>query len=283
MKIRNKQILTGLLLILLIGLNSCKSSQQSSSNQALLKQLKAEEYVSAIVSYGIHYDTFTAPVSVALQSGKNEKKQSLNGQLRVKKGEGLQLSLKLPVLGTEVFKMVITPKQFILIDRYHKMYLSESIDNIKFYFPFELEYANLEALFTNHLFLPGYEEVEPSMYSKFKVNAEDHRVYLDYTDSQKINYAFTSDYTNRIMETKVTQKGLDAEVSWKYSDFELLPNRQLFPSKETILIKTPDDEIKMTIDFKSVELNKNFEVSMSLPKKYEQISFEQFMYIIKTL
>ncbi|KAA6301572.1 MAG: hypothetical protein EZS26_002316 [Candidatus Ordinivivax streblomastigis] len=121
---------------------SCKSTQQP-----------------AVAVNEITFQTLSANLKLTLQSNAKRSSVSVDGQLKVVKGEALQLSLLMPFLGTEVFRILITPDEMILLDRINGQYFCETMPKIQDQLPFTFDYLTAEALWTD----PSFAEKHPEL------------------------------------------------------------------------------------------------------------------------
>ena len=96
-----------------------------------------------------------------------------------------QISVQ-PFLGIELFRAVISTDSIKLIDRVNKRYVAENYEQIKGQTRLEFNFYNLQALFTNQLFLPGQQTVTAKQFNKFRLNQDG-----DYAQLQtKMPWAF---------------------------------------------------------------------------------------------
>lgn len=113
------------LMTLLIGLAGCKTSRQIGS--------KSDEtgYLSSKV-------TLTVPTKDAVLT--------VNGTMKLKNGERMQLSFLMPILRSEVARIDITPEEIILVDRMGKRYVQASRQELKGMLPKKATFQHLEKL-----------------------------------------------------------------------------------------------------------------------------------------
>lgn len=113
------------LLALLVLLAGCRSSRQAEGTS--LRQT----YLSSKVKLTIPNKGGTMTV---------------NGTMRLKSGERMQLSLLMPILRTEVVRLDVTPDEVILIDRMGKRYVQATRKELKPFLPRKFDFAHLEKL-----------------------------------------------------------------------------------------------------------------------------------------
>ncbi len=75
------------------------------------------------------------------------KSLSVNGSLRMKRDEVVQLSLSM--LGFELGRLEFSPDDVLILDRYHKQYVRCGYDDISFLKSAGIDFYALQSLFWN--------------------------------------------------------------------------------------------------------------------------------------
>lgn len=115
-----------LLCLLLIGITGCKTSKQ-------VVGINEEE--NAYLS---------SKVQVTVPHG--ETTYSVNGTMKLKKGEIVQVSFLMPILRTEVARIEVTPENILLVDRINHRYVRTTKEELKNRLPRHWTYNRLEDL-----------------------------------------------------------------------------------------------------------------------------------------
>jgi hypothetical protein len=275
---KNKQCFLFLLLSVLLLLSSCKTTRQV--NEIALISKSKNIRIESIINQSIHYNTFSSSLKFNIEPGLKRKNISVDGQIRIIKDKTIQLSLRVPILNTEAARISITPEQIVVIDRLNKQFLAESIEKMKLLTSFDFDFYSLQALFTNRLFIAGKNSILPDDYDAFNMQEEEFYARLNHRDAQKVSYDFESDYTDKILKTKI-YKG-DTNMTWNYLDFGLTDNRRLFPMKMYMELIVPNDLISMDLSFSKVVIDKEFELDTTIPKKYKQVTIDQLIKAIQS-
>ena len=113
------------LMALLVGLAGGKTSRQADSES------KETGYLSSKV-------TLTVPTKEAVFT--------VNGTMKLKDGERMQLSFLMPILRSEVARIDITPDEVLLVDRMGKRYVQASRQELKGMLPKKATFHALEKL-----------------------------------------------------------------------------------------------------------------------------------------
>jgi hypothetical protein len=276
---RNKKIYCLFLLGIIFTLNGCRTSRDATSI-ALTKMAK-EQRIEFIRQQAVPFNTLSSSLRFSIKPGMERGTTSANARLRIIKDNAIQLSLRVPLLEMEVARINITPDRITIIDRSNRRYFSESIQNFRAITAFDFNFYNLQALFTNQLFLAGKTAVLPADYNAFVLNEDDFLVRLNNTDNQGIRYGFTSDYTHRILQTEIYRN--EVNMNWKYTGFGLTSNNRLFPMRMTMELTVPNDLFTMNLAFNNVDIDTHFELDTSIPNNFQPIGIEQVIRIIQSL
>lgn len=87
---------------------------------------------------------------------------SLKGTMKMVRNERMQLSIVMPIFGTELVKLDITPTEMLLIDRHDKMYVQSNKQEMMKYLPKGSDYSQLEQLLISASKPGGRSEVSGS-------------------------------------------------------------------------------------------------------------------------
>ncbi|GHT87848.1 hypothetical protein FACS189474_1740 [Bacteroidia bacterium] len=247
-----------------------------------LQSMTKEERLNNIIQSGIQYNTLSSNLKLTVKPGKKSG-TTVDAQLRVVKAEAIQLSLRVPILGTEAVKILITPDNLLFIDRINKIYLSESMHDIKSKAPFDFDYYSLEALLTNQLFIAGKKEITRSDYPAFQLQEDAFLVNIAYTDKQAIRYDFTGDYSNRIQSARMNQEKWKSQLQCTYTGWGLTSNKRIFPMSVNMTLNIPNEIYTANFTYKSVDVNTDFSIDYTVPNRYKQVTLQQVLKLIGNL
>jgi len=279
---QNKKVVRLLFLAgIILFFSGCKTSRQTSSATGLSKMEKMDR-IESIQYQSIPFNTLSSSLRFSIKMGAKKGTTTTNAQLRIIKDKIIQLSLRIPLLGTEVARISITPEQIIIIDRINKRYVSESIETLQQKTSFDFDFYNLQALFTNQLFIAGKSSISPDDYNIFNWNEDNYFVRLNNVDNQGIHYDFVSDFTNRIIQTEMYKDKKNVSMNWLYKDFGLASNNRSFPMKMTMELTVPNDLITLNLAFNNVDIDTDFKLDTAIPGNYQRIEFEQIVKLIQS-
>ena len=281
---RNKKyyflfFVTGIIIIF----NSCKTTRQTT---IALSEMGKIERINAIQHQVSPFNTLSSSLRFSIKPGLKKNTTSANAQLRIIKDQIIQLSLRLPIpfIVTEVARISITPEQIIILDRTNRRYVSETMQSIKEKTSsgFDFDFYSLQALLSNQLFIAGKTSISTEDYPSFNWSEDKYLVKLNHTDNQGVKYIFTTDYTNRILQTEMYKDKKEGNLNWMYKDFGLASNNRLFPMKMTMELTVPDDLVTLNLSFINVDVDTTFELDTTIPDRFQPIEFEQIMKLIQS-
>ena len=143
----------------------------------------------------------TARLNAELKTAKNNMSSRVD--LKMVRDSAFQLSVQ-PFLGIEVFRAEFTVDSIKVVDRMNKRYVAERYADLKGQTPIEFNFYNLQALFTNHIFLPGKQEIDPKQYKRFKLNQEGSTAEIKVKDTMGLLYTFFADGEEKLLSTYIT-------------------------------------------------------------------------------
>ena len=278
MKTKNNPILPAIyfLFFAIFLMNSCKSSQEV-IQISLLEKTKTER-LDILVSQALQYETFSSSLRFTAQLGEKSKSITTGGQLRMIKGQSIQISLRDPILGImEAFRITLTPEEIIIVDRINKRYLAESMKDVQAKAPFDFNFYSFQALLSNQLFIAGKENISPDDYASYQIKEDQFFAYIKSIDSHNMEYYFQSDYTHRILKTQMYKKEWGSGIQWDYENFGLTDNRKLFPMSMKMELNMPDDTVYMNFALSNVAIDKGLDIDVSFPAKYRKVSLEEMI------
>ena len=270
------KIFSVLLIAALCLITSCRTAKEIKGS---MNPYEAKELFSLVVNNSPEFQTFSGRTKTTLRLGKNGI--NVSGYLRMIKDEKLQLSFQVPILG-EMVRFTASKDSLILIDRMHKQYVAESLQNITQMSSFDFDLSNLQALLTNQLFLIGKPAITTNDFHLFTINQEKEQALIS-TKDKNINYTFTVDYTDHIRNILMTSNNKKTTMNWSYDNFSLLENKHLFPMQMGMELNSSDNKLFMNFIFSKIELNNELEIDLNIPKNYNRITLAQALILINSL
>ena len=273
MKLRIERLLAIILLALFVV--SC-STTKNAKKADFIKGLSEKEYWENVLSNcgGVEREALTAKMSLALDvSGKTTR---VNGTMRIKKGEVIQLSIA-PLLGIEVARAEISPFGVLVIDRMNKRYVRVSFTELQELTNAQLDFHTLQALFLNEIFLPGKKDLTSRDLLAFDIELVGRDVRLDVRKTKRFAYTFLMQGTEALLkESLVGLKDANYALSWKYENFRSLGQKQ-FPNTMILSFMGLKKPMSATFSLSRLTANSNWESYTKVSDKYEQVKLEDLI------
>ena len=261
---------------LVFWLAACKSPKVATTTDAGI--MKTEEaFFSSVLDNSFRFKTLSARMKLEFTSQQQEFSSRV--QLKMIHNDRMQLSF-LPILGIEVFRVELTNDSVKILDRMNKRYMVDSYDNIKGKTDIDFNFRNLQALFTNQVFVPGEGDVSMKHFRRFRMTKDGNSAELKLKDKNGFFYIFTADADEKLLSTNIENTSDNQRLIWNYNNFQPI-NRQQFPLKMTASIsggnKTQGTAI---LTFSTPEVNSPIKTDFNIPSGYEKVTLDQ---IIKLL
>ena len=140
--------------------------------------------------------------------------------------------------------------------------------------------VDLQALFTNRLFLPGQQGISPKLYNRFKLKQDGPAAEIQVKDVMGLLYTFMADGEEKILSTCISEPSDRYALQWDYADFRLADG-QPFPMRMDVqVMKDGTSQGGVTLHFSRMQTDVPVKMDFSIPAKYKRITLSQ---IIKSL
>lgn len=259
--------------LFILLLSGCKSSQKVGTvDVGGIKSQKA--FLELMQEQAFQFTTLSARLNVDLRT--NDKEMSSRIDLKMVKDSAFQLSVQ-PFLGIEIFRLELTPDSIKVLDRMNKRYVAENYEDLRGQTPIEFNFYNLQALFINHLFLPGHEAISPKAYNRFKLKQEGALAEIKVKDTKGLLYRFVADGEGKLLSTDVTDPSDRYALQWAYNDFRLAEGRPFPMLMDVEVFKDGRSAGGVDIHFSRIQTNVPFNIDFSIPSKYKRITFAKVL------
>lgn len=273
-----KKILQYFCLVWLMACVASCSSTKSLKKADSIDNISETEYMEKVLDNASGWNAVTARMSASFTlNGKSTGK--VNGTLRIKRGEVIQLSIA-PFLGIEVGRAEISPEGVLVIDRVNKRYVQISFDELNGLTNVALDFHVLEALFLNEIFIPGKDKLSVRDLSSFKMSVVQPAVWLDLKKSKMFQYRFGTEAPEGLLkESYIGLLGTAYALQWKYDKFQPLEQHQ-FPSSMNVSFEGGRKPSKASFSLSRLTTNADWEAHTEVSHKYQKVELEE---IIKML
>ena len=256
------------LLFAFLALTGCHSSKSPTEVPGTSSEgVSGTDYAALVAEQGRRSGCLTAKVKLRLRTGKKE--MSVNGTLRMKRDDVVQLSLR--ALGFEVGRLEFTPADVLLVDRINSQYVRAGYDEVAFLRRAGLNFYAVQALFWNELFAPGSQNLTEAL-PRFRVSAGGATTRLRFDGAADLVYDFqTKTSTARI--TRVTVEPQEASsrttFEWEYDEFSPF-GTALFPHKMNCTIQVGSTKNGFVLSLSNLGDSSDWEVRTTVSSKYKR-------------
>ncbi len=258
---------------ILLVLSGCKSSKKVGT--VVSGGAKAHnEFFEAMEEHSFQFNTMTARLNAELKGTKNNMSSRVD--LKMVKDSAFQLSVQ-PFLGIEVFRAEFTVDSIKVVDRMNKRYVAERYADLKGQTPIEFNFYNLQALFTNHIFLPGQQFIEPKQFKRFKLNQEGSTAEIRIKDSLGLLYTFFADGEEKLLSTYITDPSEQYALQWDYADFRVTDGQPFPQLMDVNVLANGSSQGGIAFRFSRIQTNVPVNLEFSIPAKYKRITFAQIL------
>ena len=263
-----------ILLLLIIGVYSCKSTKRITQADSALEDKTSSELFKDILFKGLEYKTFSSKLNMTISTGT--KTLSSKGSLRIVNNEAILLSVQ-PLFGIEMFRLYVEPEHIIILDRMNKRYVKESFEDIKGKNPVGFNFYTLQSLFTNNLFIPEKSSVSLKDYKTFRYSEGENNYILAARDKKSnIDYTFSVNGNDQITLTELNMPANHYSLQWNYDQFTLM-NNLFFPYEMKIVASTQKRNLNTNISLSSISLNESLSLDTSIPDSYTKVELKDVL------
>ncbi len=269
-------------ILTVFALVACHSSKEvGKSPDTGTAKVRAELYRQRVVEQMQNAPALTAKMKVSLDAlGKD---LSLNGSLRMKRNEVVQLSLSM--LGFELGKMEFTPEDVLILDRINKQYVRCRYDEVAFLKAAELDFYALQSLFWDELFIPGKKELDAASLQRFSVSESGAVTLLSLKDTPRLTYDFRTQ-TSSANITGISVRDASAstplELAFTYADFVDFSGKS-FPTQVTAELKGAGKPMKIAFSLSRLGASSDWESRTAISSKYKQLGSSDLVSLGKKL
>ncbi|MEN9919548.1 MAG: hypothetical protein RL662_1984 [Bacteroidota bacterium] len=272
MNYTNQLYRTILFISIITSLSACKAKKEIVSNNGSVIKKSQNQLIDDILETELKYTTISGKVLVELIPAGKTSGMKVNSRLKIKKDDIIQLSILAPFINTEVIRLNITPDSVFLIDRMAKKYAAEDIKKLEKEKNIQFNYNNMQALFTNTLFVPGKKQITKTDYNSFVVEINSEKNEIRTKDKANILYNFIIDANDRIIATNIaSEKNANYSMNWSYEDF-IKDAQHIYPTKMTTRIEIQKKQATLVMNYGKLDIDTSIDIDKGMPSKYERTS-----------
>ncbi len=262
-----------LTLLFAVFMVSCRSAR--SVIKEPIKEYGADYLFEKLKENELKFDWFSAKFNLDLVI--DNKKNSLSGQIRVRKDSVIWLSFS-PALGIEMARLIITTDTVKFINRINKTYFSGDENIVNDFLDSNIDFDVIQSIllgndltyYENGKFRATYDSKEyhlvtggrQKLKKYVKTQADVERIFIQNIFLNPETFKVTQ---MKIKELKKENKKLDAS----YSDFNYIEN-QLFPHK-VFYDLVADKNIQVNLRYSKIVIDKPQVFPFKVSSKYTRI------------
>jgi len=257
----------------LITMVGCKTTKEVVTESAVGVK-SHNEFFESLQRNAFQYETLSIRFSADITM--QDRSFSSRVDMKMVKDSVFQLSV-VPFLGIEVFRIEFTTDSIKAVDRINRRYVAEDYSSMNGKLPIDFNYYNLQALFTNHLFLPGEKGISEKQYSQFKLDQSGTTAKAIAKDAMNLLYTFTADREDKLLSAQIADDAKQHGMQWDYRDFRIVGN-QPFPMLMNVQVVADKSVVgRLVLSSSRVEPNIPLSLTFSIPARYERITFAQIL------
>ncbi len=257
----------------LFFISSCKSKKTITAEGTLEKKSHTQ-IINDALSSEISYRTISTKGSIEIKAGSSSQK--VPAVFKMVKDSILQASIRIPILGGEAMRVTFTPDSIIIIDRLKKQYVAERFSDSKVITDFDFNFYNLQALFTNKLFIPGNREIGEKDFEKYNISSANNVYLLKTKGKGNLSYNFAVDASNHVASTLIYNDKQNITLQWSYNDF-VNDNSLIYPTRMEAKVDISKKRLDVNINYDKLEINKSFNIDNSISTRYTKVEFSDLI------
>lgn len=179
-----------MILIVTVALSACHTTKKIAEKPQVIEkpEVKIASTAQVVSNLQLNQPRFnTANISkMSINIQFKEREYRVAGACQMIGDSAIYLSI-MPALGLELFRLELTPTDFIVIDKFNKRFYKHSYDFFKTNFGVDLSYYDIQALLSNQLFLLGKQNYTSSDFKWKENNPARHTlIYTSGNVSQEV-------------------------------------------------------------------------------------------------
>jgi len=279
----SRRVVTVAMALLPLALASCSSSRKAAEAVTVAPaagspvQTDAKKALSKVYQARVTEQNLTADLNLTITYGDNEI--SAPGSLHMRRDEMIRLQVFMPILGTEIGRVELTPTTVTIIDRLHKQYMRRDYSDVDFLARNGLSFYSLQSLFWNQVFVPGRSSTDLAALQTLTASTDAAGSLLNLScERGETDYSWAAKSSDgTLLKTIIAYSGGSdkAAMTWAYDKFKAMGSKQ-YPSLQTISIDVASGNMKRSVALKlklsSIDNSSKWSTATELSKKYKEVT-----------
>jgi hypothetical protein len=268
-----------ILTMVAFSLFGCKSTKVLESGK--VKHISEVKLIDNVVENQLQYDRlFIKRFDGSVDFDGN--KFTFKAAMYIVKDSQIVISV-MPLMGIELFKVLITPSELVVIDKTKKRVMYGDIGYLTRKFNVPFGYSAIQAMFSNSSEAMVCNDDLAACLKAFKYDVlRDGYSLTSQTDRRNRQLASARNVVQlhylpdifRLGKISLKDTGLDGELSVNYSQFSKF-GQVLFPKQVNMIGVSQGKEAKFTMSIDLLEVNGSNGISFKVPDKYEKITLNK--------
>jgi len=267
----NKNIL--LVIFSLVLLSGCGSKKTIETGTGSLAKKSNENVIKDVLKNEFDYKTISAKGSIELKMGSSKKTTAV---YKIIKDSVLQVSVRIPILGSEAMRATITTDSIFIVDRLNRKYVAERFKDSKLASQFDFNFYNLQSLLTNKIFVPGSRDVQKQNYDKFKIAVANENYLLQAKDKGNLSYTFSVDASDHLISTLIYNDKQEVTLQWTYADF-IQDKTLVYPTRIDASADIAKKRFELGISYNKLDIDQPVNIDYSVSSRYQKVDFEDLI------
>lgn len=255
---------------------SCKSVERIFSGEPKL-DMDEKDLINNVLSNDLSFDNiFFKRVQYNFEFEDQER--SLKGNLFIQRDSFIVISVT-PIMGIELFRIVLEPNQVSIIDRINKKVILTDYNYLKSKYLFDLNYFSFQDILTNSFYTYPYNlpfvdtrfkgSIENNVYS-LKSKSNTNQMSGVNIKAQQIINILPELY--RVSNTTILIPEDQTIFKVNYTNFRSFDGNFIFPENIEMEGSHMTDRIRLLFNFSQIEINSSQSISSTIPDNYERVN-----------
>lgn len=254
--------------------SSCKSYKNFEVEHLPLKRISAFRLTKIIQDRQLSFDNLSiSKFSATYVNGGLSK--SFKGNLRFKNDSVVFVSIS-PLMGIEMFRLILLEDSLGFIDRYKKTYYEGSYEFINKALNFDFSLGLVENVLCGQLYSYYYKKSPEKELKHFKSKIVDNRYIIETPNNRRFDEVYCSysiDSNFHIRDGVMMDMQNGYELRFTYSDYRKVSGKD-FPFKINIIIINSKDTVELELIYKKVEQKETLAFPFNISSKYDLIKVD---------
>ncbi len=269
------------------GTAKTNENRAARSKADLAEERRVQEltFMRKVYDNRVYAKNITGSVTLSVRFG--DKDITVPGKLSMRRGEVIRIQAQVPLIGSEVGRIELTPDYVLVVDRMHKRYLKEDYNQLDFLRDNGLNFYSLEALFWNQLLMPGKNTVTDDDLRSYKADLGSNDIVPVTLSNGNMNYSWKmNSASGQITETNVRYGSAHgtSTLEWLYEDFAAVGVKQ-FPQTQQITINThaagKAGDAMLRIEMDNISTNSGWQSTSDVSSKYIRVDAKEILKMLK--